>query len=189
MKRKVFLVLALFALMAIGLYAQTEADFVADKGIISEYTGSATTVNIPATIKGVKVIGIGNRAFSGLGQITLKITSVTIPNGVTSIGEGAFFGCISLTSVTIPASVTSIGNTAFLNCVNLKSVTIGSGVTSIGPAAFSGCPLIESVTLQGTIPSAGFNNTSVEHLGDLRAKYLAGGAGTYTRSGTTWTKK
>ena len=64
---------------------------------------------------------------------------VTIPNGVTSIGEGAFSGCRALTSVTIPNSVTSIGNYVFSGCSELKNVIIPDSVTNIGRFAFSDC--------------------------------------------------
>ena len=63
-----------------------------------------------------------------------------IPNGVTSIGEYAFYACSGLTSVTIPYSVTSIGDCAFQSCSGLTSVTIGNGVESIGKYAFAFCP-------------------------------------------------
>ena len=75
-----------------------------------------------------------------------SLTSITIPNSVTSIGGGAFRGCSSLTSITIPNSVTSIGGSAFSGCSGLTSVTFGSGVTSIGGWAFEGCYLIQEVT-------------------------------------------
>ena len=67
------------------------------------------------------------------------LTSVTIPNSVTSIGNGAFYGCSGLTSITIPNSVTSIGHFAFNYCSGLTSVTIPNSVTSIGNYAFSSC--------------------------------------------------
>ena len=68
-----------------------------------------------------------------------KITSVVIPEGVTSIGVDAFYGCSSLTSVVIPEGVTSIGVDAFYRCSSLTSVVIPKGVTSIGLCTFAGC--------------------------------------------------
>ncbi|MBP3693678.1 MAG: leucine-rich repeat protein [Thermoguttaceae bacterium] len=65
--------------------------------------------------------------------------TLAIPDGVTSIGNGAFYECSSLTSVTIPKSVTSIGNYAFSSCWRLTSVTIPESVTSIGGGPFAGC--------------------------------------------------
>ena len=97
---------------------------------ISKYVGnSATSATyvIPGEINGKKVAQIGNGAF----MVCTSLTSVTIPDGVTSIDEAAFWGCTSLTSVTIPDSVTSIKSKAFFNCTSLKSVTIPASVTNI----------------------------------------------------------
>ena len=68
-----------------------------------------------------------------------KITSVIIPNSVTSIERHAFDNCSGLTSVSIGNGVTSIGASAFSGCSGLTSVTIPNSVTSIGEYAFSGC--------------------------------------------------
>ena len=76
-----------------------------------------------------------------------SLTSVTIPNSVTSIGGYAFEDCSSLTSVTIPNSVTSIGSYAFANCSSLTSVTIPNSVTSIGNNAFYECSNLQSLTI------------------------------------------
>jgi hypothetical protein len=105
--------------------------------------------------------------------------SVTIPDSVTSIDGSAFYECTSLTSITIPGSVTSIGAYAFQGCTGLTSVTFAPG-SNISEADFE----------------AGYYGGST-FPGDLREKYLSGGAGTYTRPlpltdpGTTgtWTKQ
>ena len=70
---------------------------------------------------------------------------VTIPNGVTRIGDWAFEGRTDLTSVTIPNSVTSIGSSAFSGCTNLTSVTIPGSVTEIGNNAFYDTPWLKSL--------------------------------------------
>jgi preprotein translocase subunit YajC len=174
-----------------------ESDFQVTKTgnaiTITKYTGSATVVTIPATIQNTPVTIIGDAAFYG----NAKITSVIIPNGVTTIGDRAFGAFTSLTSVTIPNSVTSIGISAFEGCARLTSVTIPASVKSIGQGAFASCDALVSVTFLGTIPSSGFASGSVTnpfYPTDLRSKFYAtdrnnGTPGTYTKSGTTWTKK
>jgi hypothetical protein len=74
------------------------------------------------------------------------IKGIALPNGITSIGEGAFWDCSALTEVTIPSSVTSIGVRAFRGCKALTSITIPSSVTSIGDAVFYGCSALTNVT-------------------------------------------
>ena len=68
-----------------------------------------------------------------------NLTSITIPDRVTSIGSSAFRNCDNLTSITIPDRVTSIGSSAFSNCSSLTSITIPERVTNIGSSAFSNC--------------------------------------------------
>ena len=89
---------------------------------------------------------IGYDAFHGRSSLE----SITLPDGVTSIGSGAFYYCISLTSINIPDRITSIGSSAFRNCDLLTSITIPESVTLIEAYAFSGCRALTSVTFENT---------------------------------------
>ncbi len=97
------------------------------------------------------VTSIGKYAFLGCAGLT----GVTLPDGVTSIGEGAFLGCVSLTGVTIPDSVIYIKNGAFSECESLTSVTIPYSVTSIGEGAFANCYSLMDVTIGNGVTSIG----------------------------------
>ena len=84
-----------------------------------------------------------------------SLTSVSIPDSVTEIGNDAFFGCSSLTSVSIPDSVTEIGNDAFRVCSSLTSVSIPDSVTEIGEYAFDGCSSLTSVSIPDSVIEIG----------------------------------
>ena len=84
-----------------------------------------------------------------------NLTTVTVPMGVTCIGQCAFYQCDSLTSVTIPASVTSIEGFAFYQCGSLASITLPEGLTSIGGNAFSGCGSLTAITIPASVTSIG----------------------------------
>lgn len=83
------------------------------------------------------------------------LTSIAIPDSVTSIGDSAFSCCESLTSIAIPDSVTSIGNYAFYYCKSLETVTIPDSVTSIGTEAFYECDSLTSITIPKSVTSIG----------------------------------
>ncbi|MCD7903072.1 MAG: leucine-rich repeat protein [Oscillospiraceae bacterium] len=105
------------------------------------------------------ITSIGDVAFVGC----INLTSVAIPDSVISIGENAFSSCMSLANVTIPDSVTSIGVAAFMFCNNLTDMIIPDSVTSIGDWAFCACSSMESVTISANVTSIGeaaFQNCS-----------------------------
>ena len=125
-------------------YSYNDEDLTAT---VSRYTGTATEVVIPAEVthegKTYKVTAIGGYAFQG----NSTLTSITIPEGVTTIEYSAFSGCTSLTKVTIPEGVTTIGGHAFHDCTSLTSITIPEGVTEIAYYAFAGCTSLTNVTI------------------------------------------
>ena len=92
------------------------------------------------------VTTIGDRAFFSCDSLT----EIVIPDSVTSIGEDAFYGCTNLTSVVIPDSVTTIGDYAFSGCSSLVSVDIGDSVKFIGSSAFAYCSSLTDVYYKGT---------------------------------------
>jgi hypothetical protein len=84
-------------------------------------------------------------------------TTYSIPEGVTSIGEEAFYYCTSLTSITLPNTLTTIEPWAFESCTNMTSITIPSSVTSIGSNAFYACTKLAQIIINKTsnsIPGA-----------------------------------
>lgn len=106
---------------------------------------------IPWEYNGKPVKQLGEAAFSDCDSLT----SVTIPDSLTSIGEYAFFWCTNLINISIPGGVTSIGYQAFAGCENLQSVSIPSSVTSIGNYAFYGCIRLETLSIPSSITSIG----------------------------------
>lgn len=75
-----------------------------------------------------------------------KITSLSLPSSLTSIGNYAFYNCSNLSSLSLPSSVTTIGSYAFQNCSGITSLTIPENLNSVGSNAFSGCNSISQLT-------------------------------------------
>ena len=120
-------------------------------------------ITIPADINGCPVKTIEGNTFNG----RTSLTSITIPNSVTSIGEQSFYGCSGLTSIIIPSNVTSIGKWAFEACTNLASITISPNVTSIDESAFFGCYGLKDVKVVVTDYSKFCNNHLFIAFGDI----------------------
>ena len=117
-------------------------------GTITKYAESDTVVVIPSKINGVTVETIGHAAFE-----RSAVTSVTIPDSVTAIHDGAFANCSQLTNISIPNSVTSIGFSAFEHCTSLKSITLPSSLRSISEALFFGCSQLTTIQIPDSVPS------------------------------------
>ena len=137
---------AMVVLCAVCAGAETYGDLeysVLDDGTveITDYNGSAKTVDIPEKINGKSVTSIGDCAF----RYCTSLKSITIPNSVMEIGSSAFSGCSSLTSITILNSVTEIGVYAFKGCTSLTSITIPNSVTNIGDSTFWGCSSLTAI--------------------------------------------
>jgi hypothetical protein len=124
---------------------------IGDNAFGDNYWGACTSLT-SVTVPNY-VTSIGYWAFLGC----TSLANITIPNSVTFIGGGAFQYCTSLTSITIPNSVTSIGSSAFMYCSSLTSISIPNTVTSIGNDAFSGCTSLTNITIPNSVTTIGLN--------------------------------
>ena len=165
MKKKT-LVIILLAVLVVSCFALTACDdgshgleyvlFREEYIVTGIGTCRDTAIVIPATYKGKPVTSITSRAF-----YRENFSSITIPEGVTSIGEYAFYDCPNLKSVTILSGATSIGEYAFYECTSLTTVTFAedSQLTnighsaSIGEYAFSNCTSLTSITIPEGVTS------------------------------------
>lgn len=124
---------------------------VSGTGAMDDYTSlsyvpwKSVRTSITSIVINDGVTRIGDNAFYGCSNLT----SVNIGSGVTSIGQNAFITCSNLTTVDIPDNVETIGVSAFQSCTRLTTVTIGKGATNIDRTAFYGCSDLVSFTVDG----------------------------------------
>ena len=114
----VFVVLAALAPALSGgmrVYA-ADSDFEITDGVLTNYKGSGGAVKIPSG----KVTAIDDEAFYNC----VGITSLTVPEGVKTVGKKAFYNCSSMTDISLPASVKSIGELSFEGCSKLQNINV-----------------------------------------------------------------
>ncbi|MCX6921690.1 MAG: leucine-rich repeat domain-containing protein, partial [Verrucomicrobia bacterium] len=144
-------------LLALPAAVQAQFNYTTNNGTITitGYAGSGGAVAIPSTINGLPVTSIGDGAFyNGGSPQPYVLTSITIPDCVTSIGLYAFAWWGSLSSATLGNGLISIADGAFADC-GLTTITIPGGVTSIGDVAFAYCGNLTGAYFQGNVPSLG----------------------------------
>ncbi|HEV2211231.1 MAG TPA: leucine-rich repeat protein [Verrucomicrobiae bacterium] len=165
-----------FRLIRAAPLGQPQLTWITNNGAIAltGYSGPGGSIALPSTIDGLPVTTIADNAtfrFSSPASLTVPngITSIgayafldavglagiTLPNSVTNIGESAFSYCWDLSSITLPSSLTSVPNWAFYYCTILASVTLPNSVTNIGQAAFTGCSRLTGITLPTRLRSIG----------------------------------
>ena len=115
----------------------------------------STFANMPDLKKVILEEGLALGAVDGIFKNCTSLSSVTIPNNITTIPSHMLEGCTSLTSVTIPDSVIKIGMYAFQGCTNLTNVNIPSNISKIDGSAFQNCSSLQEVVIPNTISSIG----------------------------------
>ncbi len=135
---------------------------------ISRYNGTASEIEIPASIDGKTVRSIMGIAF--LGCESLK--SVIVPDSVTNIYAGAFTDCTNLEKITLPDGINQMGGTVFLRCRSLKKITLPAGLTVIKGSLFNECVQLAEITIPAGINS--IEGSAFYKCGNLQNVYYTG---------------
>jgi len=129
-----------------------------NQATITGYAGAGGAVTIPSEVNGTPVVKVGGGYPSTFGSPNTSVTSVTIPNGVTIIGEYTFHTCRNLSTINIPSSVRSIGQSAFENATSLTWIILPADDINIGINAFYGtsCTIITPSLINALASNDGF---------------------------------
>ncbi|WP_298530676.1 leucine-rich repeat protein [uncultured Ruminococcus sp.] len=156
-----------------------EDKYIIINGVLIGTNGLSGDITLPDT---VRIIGYG--ALSG------DITSVVIPDSVTTIEQFAFSYCSNLKSVTIPDSVTRIAESAFAECSKLESIQLPSSITKLEDDTFRSCSSLKSVTIPDKVTSIG--QTAFAYCEELEEVSLPNSVTSIASSsffGTKWIEK
>ncbi len=110
---------------------------------LTDYEGTAVSINVPKKLGGCVVTAIGTGAF----MENTTVNSITLPDTVTTIGDNAFMGCVVLTQVNLPANLTTVGFGAFIDCASLETLVLGTQATELGEKMLSGCSSLKELTI------------------------------------------
>lgn len=138
-----------------------EYEIIDGSAVITRYTGSAESVEVPETIGDVTVTKIGFYAF----EAKYGVTSVLLPETTEYIGEGAFMDCADLECINIPESVKGIDGSAFGGCVNLRSLVIPKNTEYVHEETFTACEGLVSITINN--PDLEYESWGLEELPDI----------------------
>ncbi len=127
---------------------------------ITAYNGNQSSVKVAAKLDGYNILGIDNYAFKN----NTSVHSVTLAQGIKTIGYGTFLNCTALETVELPDTVTSIGSNAFKGCIKLTRITIPASVTSIQPTSFNSCPNVTIYGQAGSYAETYANNNSISFV-------------------------
>lgn len=120
------------------------------------FEGTATAIKIPKNE--TKIRDYCFAAYDEKYECYKSLTSVLMPDSVTSIGKDAFRSCANLVSAPLPSSLTTIGDGAFYNCNKLILTSLPSGLTTIGKHAFTACKSITIKSIPSGVTSIGINS-------------------------------
>lgn len=136
----------------VEMNAAPSSDFQIDGTTLVKYTGTASSVSIPDSIK-----IIGAEAFAG----NTSLTSISIGKNVTDIKYGAFRDCTYLATVKLPDSLISIDNAAFSNNTSLKGITLPKNLKNLGSGVFAGCEKLKSIEISKDNPNFVFEKNAL----------------------------
>jgi len=185
----------LFAVLVLGLSvpARAQFEYITNNGAITitGYEGTDRSLVIPDSINDMQVTGIANAAFenhTNLNYVVIPETvthlgtsafsgcswlfGVTMPNGIQSIPDYAFYRCFQLVDITLPEDATNIGSYAFADCASLREVNIPDRVRTIDAWAFQSCWRLSTLTIGDGVTSiavpafSGFTNLGSVVIGN-----------------------
>ncbi|MBR1591603.1 MAG: leucine-rich repeat domain-containing protein [Ruminococcus sp.] len=150
---------------------EVERDIVSDdnfeyevkdgSAVVTKYIGSDAEVIVPDELGGAPVTEIGYYAF----EAKYYITSVTLPESITLICEGAFMDCHSMAYINIPEAVTGIERGAFVACTSLTEMNLPANVAFVREEAFTACEGLQTLTINN--PNLEYESWGLEELPNL----------------------